>query len=57
MAVLYVVARKSAACAIFLMIISEQCTAQKKIRKNNVLFSLILSFTVVVLKTADCLRI
>lgn len=39
------------------MIISEQCTAQKKIRKNNVLFSLIVSFTVVVFKAADCLNI
>jgi hypothetical protein len=52
-----VVTRKPTACAVLFMIISEQCTAKKKIRKNNVLFSLILSFTVVVLKTADCLNI
>lgn len=57
MAVLWVVTRKSAACAVLFMIISEHCTAQKKIRKNNVPFSLILSFTVVVLKAADCLNI
>lgn len=55
MAVLEVVTCKSAACSILFVIISEQCTAQEKIRKNNVLFSLILTFTVVVLKAADCL--
>lgn len=55
MAVLEVVTCKSAACSVLFMVISEQCTAQEKIRKNNVLFSLGRTFIVVVLKAADCL--